>query len=171
MWEPLVFFNYHIIVLGNIVTFIKVLSIYHSWFKVLIILLCTLLEQFQQVSFFHFHIWVRNVSTTFTSYTLSLYPPPSHRYQPPDRTVYLPVLHFWKKTFLFKIGTFTVPFPYYIYIWIIIHTHIYIYVCVYYNPNWEPLLEHVRQGNSERRLGVFSDRLFMYKDGSQGWGC
>jgi hypothetical protein len=43
---------------------------------------------------FHFHTWVHNISTTLTFYTLSLYPPPSHWYQHPERTCF---------TFLFSI--------------------------------------------------------------------
>jgi hypothetical protein len=65
--------------LGYIVTFTKVLTIYHSWIHPLHrsplspppipgIVSAGLI--------FHFHIWVHNIPTIFTSYTLSLYPPP-----------------------------------------------------------------------------------------------
>jgi hypothetical protein len=42
---------------------------------ILLISLPPFLGSFQQVSIFHFHTWVRNISTTFTLYTLSSYPP------------------------------------------------------------------------------------------------
>jgi hypothetical protein len=60
------------------------------------------LEQFQQVSFFHFHTWEHNISTIFIllhsflmSSPLPLVPTPR------QKLFYLPVCHFWKKTFLF----------------------------------------------------------------------
>jgi hypothetical protein len=82
---------------GYIVPFTKVLVIYHNWIHPSIILpylLSPFLEQFQQVSFFHFHTWAHNIPTTFTSYTLSLYPPPPTGTSFPDRTWF---------TFLFSI--------------------------------------------------------------------
>jgi hypothetical protein len=48
-----------------IMTFTKVLIIYHTW-SFSFIPLSPFLEQFQQVLFFHFHTWIHNISTIFT---------------------------------------------------------------------------------------------------------
>jgi hypothetical protein len=64
--------------------------------------LSSLLEQFQQVSFFHFHSWVHTISTTFTilhPFLISF--PPATGASSQTGPVLLPVLHFWKKTLLF----------------------------------------------------------------------
>jgi hypothetical protein len=45
------------------------------------------LEQFQQVSFFHFHAWVLYISIIFTFYTHSSFALPFYWYQPLDRIV------------------------------------------------------------------------------------
>jgi hypothetical protein len=56
-------------------------------------LLPPFLEHFQQVSFFHFHTWIQNIST------LSLYPPPSHWCQPPDRTCFIFLFSIFEKIY------------------------------------------------------------------------
>jgi hypothetical protein len=64
------FFIMSLLYWGYTVTFTKVLTIYHNWIYSLhhspLSLLPPFLEQFQQVLFFHFHIWVHDISTTFT---------------------------------------------------------------------------------------------------------
>jgi hypothetical protein len=57
-------------------------------------------RMFQQVSFFHFHTWVHNISTFFTlihPFFIShpLVPAPRQ-----DLFFYLPILCIWKKTFV-----------------------------------------------------------------------
>jgi hypothetical protein len=44
--------------------------------------------KFQQVSFFHFHTWVHNISTTFTLLHPFFISSPFHWYQPPNRTCF-----------------------------------------------------------------------------------
>jgi hypothetical protein len=82
------------------------------------------LEESQQVSFFHLHTWVSNISTTFTSFTLSYVLPPL--VSAPDRTRFcLPVLRYWKKRYfcLFNLAYKGVS------LW---HFHVY----MYYNLSW-----------------------------------
>jgi hypothetical protein len=85
----------------------------------------SLLEQFQQVKFVHFHTCGYTISTTFTSYTLSISPTGTN---PPRQTCVLPSCPpFWKKDFcLFKISTQEVLLCYF---------HVY----MYFIPNWLPL--------------------------------
>jgi hypothetical protein len=65
------------------------------------------LEQFQQVSFFHLHTCVHNISIIFTLLYLFLISYPLQTgTNPPDRTYFAFLFCFWKKkkqTFLFKI--------------------------------------------------------------------
>jgi hypothetical protein len=53
------------------------------------------LEQFQQVSLFHFHIWVNNISTTFT--LLHPFLTSSSGTNQRQELLYFPFLHFLKK--------------------------------------------------------------------------
>jgi hypothetical protein len=89
------------------------------------ILLSPFLEEFQQVSFFHFHTCVHNFSTIFTSYTLSLYPTLSSGYQPADRTCFTFLSSIFERRHfcLYKIATQGVS------LW---HFHVY----MYYYLNW-----------------------------------
>jgi hypothetical protein len=57
------------------------------------------LEQFQQVSFFYFHIWIQNTPTKFTPFALSLCPSTSHWYPPPEKTCFF-LLPFFLKCIL-----------------------------------------------------------------------
>jgi hypothetical protein len=59
------------------------------------------LEYFQHVSFFHFHTWVHNMSIFILLHPFLI--SSSFPLMPVTRKdlFYLPILHFWKKTFLF----------------------------------------------------------------------
>jgi hypothetical protein len=87
---PSFFFLYFVVLLscGYIVTFTKYPSHIHPLHHSPLSPFLPFTEQFQQVSFFHFHIRVHNIPPYSPSYTLSLCPPLSHRYQPPDRTCF-----------------------------------------------------------------------------------
>jgi hypothetical protein len=63
---------------GYIVTFTNILTIYHFEFIPSIVLLYSLHSwKFQQVSFFHFHTWVHQISTTFSFLYPFIIPPPT----------------------------------------------------------------------------------------------
>jgi hypothetical protein len=47
---------------------------------------CLLLEQFQQVSFFYFHIWIQNTSTIFT--LINSFLVPTHWHLPVEKTYF-----------------------------------------------------------------------------------
>jgi hypothetical protein len=98
------------------------------------------LEQFRQVSLFHFHTWIHSTSIRFAFLHPFLMSFPSHWYQYMDRTcLNFLTFFFKKKTFLFiydgYTGSFIVIFPYiYVCIYIYTHIYIYIYVCIYIIP-------------------------------------
>jgi hypothetical protein len=73
------------------------------------------LEQFQQVSLFHFHIWICSPSTIFALLYSFLLPPPPPRYQHLDRTssTFLPFFFFFKDMFVYDgyTGNIIVTFP------------------------------------------------------------
>jgi hypothetical protein len=119
----LLFFIILLLYWGYVVTFAKVLRIYHGWIHPLHH--STLSPHFHSHSWnsfnrSHFSFFIHEYiifSLHSLSYTVSLYPTSSYW------LFYLPVLTFWKKTFLFKIavqGVLLCPFHEY----------------MYYNPNW-----------------------------------
>jgi hypothetical protein len=86
---------------GYIVTFIKVFTyILVRSTPFFLLYLLSFLEQFQQVSLFHFHTWIHSTSTILTF--LHPFFMPSHWYQTPGQDLfYVPVLHLFLKDVVF----------------------------------------------------------------------
>jgi hypothetical protein len=91
-FSPLFFIIILLLYWGYIVTFTKVLTIYHSWIHPSIILL--ILYSWNSFNRSHFSIFIL-FSPPSPFYTLSLYPPLPTGTNPPDRTCY---------TFLFSVS-------------------------------------------------------------------
>jgi hypothetical protein len=83
-----------------VVTFTKVLTMYQTSICPSVILLhpSSPIQWSHQDSFFHCHTWVYNISTVFTSYTLSYLLPPTNQYNlqtGPDLLSCSQFLRFW----------------------------------------------------------------------------
>jgi hypothetical protein len=83
------------------------------------------LEEFQQVSLFHFHTWLPNISTTFTPYTPSFYLPPPTCTNPQTEPILPSFSSFLKKRHFYMVKTATQEVS----LW-----HFCVYM--YYIPNW-----------------------------------
>jgi hypothetical protein len=103
----LFFFNFFMILLayssctgGYIVIFTYVFTIYHSRIYPLHHSppshLIPFLEQFQQVSFLYFHIWIQNTTTIYTLIPPFLMYTPLPQVPTPVKDLFFPpALHFW----------------------------------------------------------------------------
>jgi hypothetical protein len=115
---------------GYLVTFTKVLTIYHSWIHLLhhSPFLETIpipgIVSIGLIFFIFIHEYII-FSLYLPSYTLPLYPLPSHWYQLSERTCFTFMFSIFQKRHfcLFKIVIWGVS------LW---HFHVY----MYYNPNW-----------------------------------
>jgi hypothetical protein len=120
-----------------IVTFTKVLTIYHSWWPLHHSLSSPLPHSWNSFKRSQFSIFIDEYIIFLPyspSYTLPLYPPPPTCTKPPGKDLfYLSVLHFFSHFCLFEIAIQGVSlWHFHIYICV----YIYIYICIYHNPKW-----------------------------------
>jgi hypothetical protein len=113
-----------IVILGNIVTFVNVLTMCHSWIHPLNHSPSSSQEKFQQVSFIHVHTYIHNILRYSPSYTLSLYHSHPISTYSPVMTCFDFLLCISKKWHycLFKRATQGVP------LW-------YFHICMYYKTS------------------------------------